>query len=102
MLQPYPEPDPAKVSKDAAARIASLKDMINACRTLRGEMDLSQRPGCLCWQRGTSRHSADSTPYLMALAKLSTVEIVDELPDAEAAGRNRRRVQIDAENQNQY
>jgi valyl-tRNA synthetase len=84
MLQPYPEPDPAKVSKDATARIASLKDMINACRTLRGEMNLSPASRVPLLAIGNKQTLGEFTPYLMALAKLSVVEILDELPDAEA------------------
>ena len=41
MLQPYPKADPAKINEDAIRRIAALKEMINACRALRGEMNLS-------------------------------------------------------------
>ena len=41
MLQPYPKADPAKISEDAIGRIVALKEMINACRALRGEMNLS-------------------------------------------------------------
>jgi len=84
MLQPYPEPDPAKVSEDATARIASLKDMINACRALRGEMNLSPASRVPLLATGNKQALHDFTPYLLALAKLSAVEILDELPDAEA------------------
>jgi valyl-tRNA synthetase len=84
MLQPYPEPDPAKVSEGATARIASLKDMINACRTLRGEMNLSPASRVPLLATGNKQTLGEFVPYLVALAKLSTVEIVDELPGAEA------------------
>lgn len=84
MLQPYPEPNPAKISEEAAARIASLKDMINACRTLRGEMSLSPASRMPLLAAGNKQVLVEFTPYLTALAKLSSVEIIDELPDAEA------------------
>ncbi len=84
MLQPYPAPDPAKTSEKAAARIALLKDMINACRTLRGEMSLSPASRVPLLATGKKQVLIEFTPYLTALAKLSSVEILDELPDAEA------------------
>jgi valyl-tRNA synthetase len=84
MLQPYPEPDPAKINEEAVACIAPLKDMINACRTLRGEMNLSPASRVPLLAEGNKQVLAEFTPYLMALAKLSSVEIIDELPDADA------------------
>ncbi|HTJ54521.1 MAG TPA: valine--tRNA ligase [Nitrosospira sp.] len=84
MLQPYPAPDPAKTSEKAAARVALLKDMINACRTLRGEMSLSPASRVPLLATGKKPVLIEFTPYLTALAKLSSVEILDELPDAEA------------------
>jgi valyl-tRNA synthetase len=84
MLQPYPAPDPAKTSEKAAARVALLKDMINACRTLRGEMSLSPASRVPLLATGKKPVLIEFTPYLTALAKLSSVEIIDELPDAEA------------------
>ena len=41
MLEPYPEADPGKFDEDASRHIGALKEMINACRTLRREMNLS-------------------------------------------------------------
>ena len=84
MLQSYPESDPAKISEDATAHIALLKDMINACRTLRGEMNLSPASRVPLLITGNEQLLVEFTPYLMALAKLSAVEIMNELPDAEA------------------
>jgi len=84
MLQPYPAPDPAKTSEKAAARVALLKDIINACRTLRGEMSLSPASRVPLLATGKKAVLVEFTPYLTALAKLSSVEILDELPDAEA------------------
>ncbi|MDE2365924.1 MAG: class I tRNA ligase family protein, partial [Betaproteobacteria bacterium] len=85
MLQPYPESSSAKVDEDATARIGLLKDMINACRTLRGEMSLSPASKVPLLAAGNKRILAGFAPYLMALARLSEVEIVpDELPHAEA------------------
>ena len=85
MRQPYPKADPARISADAMQRIAALKEMINACRTLRGEMNLSPALKVPLLAAGDRQTLADFSPYLMALAKLSGVEIMPgELPAADA------------------
>ncbi|MGH8685223.1 MAG: class I tRNA ligase family protein, partial [Nitrosospira sp.] len=85
MLQPYPRANPARISEDAIRRIVALKEMISACRTLRGEMNLSPALRVPLLAAGDNQTLANFSPYLMALAKLSHVEIVqDGLPHAEA------------------
>ena len=36
MLQPYPDADLSRIDTAATGRIVQLKEIINACRTLRG------------------------------------------------------------------
>lgn len=85
MLQPFPQADPAKISETSLNRIHALKEMVNACRTLRGEMNLSPAVRVPVLAAGNAQTLADFSPYLMALAKLSSVDIVqDGLPHAEA------------------
>ncbi|KIO50157.1 valine--tRNA ligase [Nitrosospira sp. NpAV] len=85
MLQPYPKTDPANISEDAIKHIHALKEMINACRTLRGEMNLSPALRVPLLAAGDRQTLAAFSPYLVALAKLSGVEIMqDGLPHAEA------------------
>ncbi|MEO8767882.1 MAG: valine--tRNA ligase [Nitrosospira sp.] len=85
MLQSYPKTNPAHISEDAIRRIVALKEMINACRTLRGEMSLSPALRIPLLAMGDRQTLVDFSPYLMALAKLSHVEIMqDGLPHAEA------------------
>jgi valyl-tRNA synthetase len=85
MLQPYPRADASKITEGRATRIHALKEMINACRTLRGEMSLSPASRVPLLAVGNAQTLADFSPYLMALAKLSSVEIRQNgLPSAEA------------------
>ena len=85
MLQPYPQADPAKINENTLGRIHALKDIVTACRALRGEMNLSPAIRVPLLATGDSETLSDFSPYLVALAKLSGVEIMLEgLPDAEA------------------
>ncbi len=85
MLQPYPQADAARIDENASQRIAALKEIINACRTLRSEMNLSPAARVPLLVAGDQQILTDFSPYLMALAKLSGVEIMqDKLPDADA------------------
>ncbi|HJT52120.1 MAG TPA: valine--tRNA ligase [Nitrosospira sp.] len=84
MLQPYPVADTAKINEGATKRIVMLKELVNACRTLRGEMNLSPASRVPLLAVGNEQTLADFSPYLMALVKLSGVEIVSDLPDVEA------------------
>ncbi len=85
MLQPYPKADLGKINEDSTGRIDALKEMINACRTLRGEMNLSPASRTPLLAAGNEQTLAEFVPYLIALAKLSSVEIArDGLPHADA------------------
>jgi valyl-tRNA synthetase len=80
MLQRYPEAQPAKIDEAAEAWVAELKSIIDACRALRGEMGLGpQQKVPLVIATGADR-VAGMAPYLPGLARLSSVEIVRELP----------------------
>jgi valyl-tRNA synthetase len=84
MLQPYPEADSSKLDEAAARNILALKELINACRTLRGEMNLSPASRVPLLAVGDGKTLASFSPYLKALAKLSDIEIEQDLPPAEA------------------
>ena len=82
MLQPYPDADQSRVDTAAAGRVALLKEIINACRTLRGEMNLSPALKVPLIALGDI---STLVPYIQALARISEVAIVQgELPAADA------------------
>ena len=86
MLQPYPKSDVGKRAPKAASRIAVLKGLTNACRSLRSEMGLSpaEKVAALIEGDVTSVGAEVLRPYLMALARLSEVKFLDVLPTSPA------------------
>ena len=86
MLQPYPKPDIGKRAPQAASRIAVLKGLTNACRSLRSEMGLSpaEKVAALIEGDVTAVGAEVLRPYLMALARLSEVKFLDVLPTSPA------------------
>jgi valyl-tRNA synthetase len=73
MLQPYPQAEPGKLDEAAEGEMQLLKDMVNACRSLRGEMNLSPAQKLPLVVAGDAAMVAEFGPYLMALARLSEV-----------------------------
>ncbi len=85
MLQPYPQPDAGRIDEPAEEHIALLKQLTNACRTLRSEMNLGPQQKVPLLAHGDHATLTAFTPYLMPLARLSEITIVDgELPQADA------------------
>jgi valyl-tRNA synthetase len=83
-LQPFPKANFERIDEAADAKMALLKDVVNACRTLRGEMGLSPARKVPLIAAGDRAALADFAPYLAPLAKLSEVRIVDRLPAGDA------------------
>ena len=66
-------------------KIHTLKEIVRACRTLRGEMNLSPAIRVPLLATGNQSTLTEFSPYLIALIKLSSVEVIKgELPDADA------------------
>jgi valyl-tRNA synthetase len=84
MLQPYPKADLSRCDAAAEAWVARLKEMINACRSLRGEMNISPAQKVPLVGAGDTAILNAYAPYLAALAKLSEVSATETLPDSEA------------------
>ncbi|ENO86293.1 valine--tRNA ligase [Thauera linaloolentis] len=85
MLARYPQADAARIDEAAEAKLAELKAMIYACRNLRGEMNISPAQRLPLVATGDKAALALYAPYLAGLAKLSDVQIVDEIGADEIA-----------------
>jgi len=89
MLQPYPVARPERLDTPAEARMNVLKDMINACRSLRGEMNLSPALKVPLIAAGDAASVEAFAPYLKALARLESVTAAGtELPESDAPVQN--------------
>ena len=84
MLQAYPKADLEKIDDQAEAWVATLKTAVEACRSLRGEMSISPASKVPLIAAGDAEQLAAFAPYLKSLAKLENVDIVAELPEADA------------------
>ncbi|HWU66323.1 MAG TPA: valine--tRNA ligase [Methylophilus sp.] len=84
MLQAYPKADLEKIDETAEAWVATLRTAVEACRSLRGEMSISPAAKVPLIAAGDAAQLAAYAPYLKSLAKLENVDIVAELPEADA------------------
>ncbi len=85
MIQAYPQADLSRCDEQAEAWVGQLKQMINACRSLRGEMNISPALKVPLTAAGDTVAINAYAPYLAALAKLSEVTAAGEtLPESDA------------------
>ena len=84
MLAAYPQVDAGQRHPDSVARIHLLKELVNACRTLRGEMNLSPAKREPLVIEGDAAVILPLAPYIIALGKLTEVHAVTALPEADA------------------
>ena len=84
MLAPYPLAQAEKIDRAAETEVAELKRLIDACRNLRGQMNLSPGQRIPLLAVGDSARLNLFFPYMRALARLSETAVVNALPDTEA------------------
>ncbi len=84
MLAPYPQAQPEKIDRVAEAEVAELKRLTDACRNLRGQMNLPPGQRIPLVAVGDPARLSLFFPYMRALARLSEAAVVDALPDTEA------------------
>jgi valyl-tRNA synthetase len=84
MLQSYPQSQPERIDEAAEREIGALKQIVNACRTLRSEMNIAPSQKVPLLAQGDRARLQAFAPYVAALARLSEVVIETELPQADA------------------
>lgn len=80
----YPVADPAKMDSEAEEKMTAVKQIVLACRNLRGEMKLSPAQRVPLIASGDETTLLAAFPYLLALAKLSEAKVVASLPDIDS------------------
>jgi valyl-tRNA synthetase len=88
MIQRYPVAQPSKIDESSEQWAAELKAIIDSCRNLRGEMNLSPALKVPLLATGDEERLKSFAPYVQALARLSEVKIISDESalDAEASG----------------
>src|SRR5207253_2980681 len=76
-LQAYPLPAMAKIDEAAEQWTAQLKAVVDACRNLRGEMNISPAQRIPLYPEGDSAFLTSGQAYVRALAKLSEVKVFE-------------------------
>jgi valyl-tRNA synthetase len=74
----YPESQPNKIDEAAIAHVVKLKALVDACRTLRGEMSVSPATRLPLYAVGDADFMRAAGPVLQALAKLSEVRVFED------------------------
>ena len=77
-IAPYPQAQEANIDPQAEAAIDHLKQVVDACRALRGEMNVSPSTRLPAYVLGDAAFMRQAAPVLQALAKLSEVKVFDD------------------------
>ena len=85
MQASYPVAQLERIDEASEAKVKLLKDIVYACRNLRGEMNISPAQKLPLIAAGDAETLKTFAPYIAGLAKLSEVQIVAEIPTDEAA-----------------
>jgi valyl-tRNA synthetase len=83
-VAPYPKSESSKIDEDAEAHATRLKALTNACRNLRGEMQLPPGERVPLLAEGDPAQLAPLFPYMQFLARLSDATVVSKLPEIDA------------------
>ena len=84
-VAPYPKAQAANIDEAAEAEMARFKQVVDACRNLRGEMNVSPAQRLPLFALGDAGFIRAHAPALQALAKLSEVKVFDAEADWAAA-----------------
>ncbi|QWD79475.1 valine--tRNA ligase [Polynucleobacter sp. MWH-Spelu-300-X4] len=85
-LQAYPMSQPEKIDEVSEKWVAEIKSLVDACRNLRGEMQISPAQRVPLYICGDSAYLQIAAPYIQALAKLSEVKIYEDDAQLEKDG----------------
>ncbi|MCG9115283.1 valine--tRNA ligase [Laribacter hongkongensis] len=83
MVAAWPVADMSKVDAEACRRMTVFKELVNAIRNLRGEMNLGPSVKAPLFVEGPAAY-ADFLPYARLLGRLSDAAVVEKLPEADA------------------
>ncbi len=81
----YPVSQSERIDAAAEAHVAKLKTLVDACRNLRGEMNVSPATRLPLFVVGDTAFMHSAAPVLQALAKLSEVKVFESEADWAAA-----------------
>ena len=74
----YPQAQPEKIDEAAIAHMDRVKGLVDTCRALRGEMNVSPSTRLPMYVVGDADFMRGVAPVLQALAKLSEVKVFDD------------------------
>jgi valyl-tRNA synthetase len=87
-LADYPQAAPERIDTAAIADVARLKALVDACRTLRGELGVSPAQRLPLLATGDSAFIGGIAPVLQSLAKLSGVQLFEREDEWAAAAQS--------------
>jgi len=84
MIAPYPQAQPDRIDPAAEEAVAALKTLTDACRNLRGEMNVAPGERMPLFVESADAGLERFFPYMRVLARLSEAQRVPKLPEADA------------------
>lgn len=74
----YPVSQPERIDEAAEAQVAKLRSLVDACRTLRGELNVSPATRLPMYVVGDTAFMRENAAVLQGLAKLNEVKVFDD------------------------